>query len=108
MYVTSAKYIIVITACPNEDQADKLASALIEQKLAACVQASAIKSTYHWNGKTERENEVRLLIKAKYSDYADIEILIKATLTYKNPEVLAYPVIAGSQIYLDWISAETK
>jgi len=85
----------------------RLASELVDKRLAACVQASDIKSTYRWKGVVEREKEVRLLIKARHANYKDIEALIKSTLSYQNPEVLAIPIAEGSQLYLDWIDDET-
>jgi periplasmic divalent cation tolerance protein len=98
-----ARYVIVMTTCPDDEQASRLATALVEKKLAACVQASDIISTYSWKGVIETGKEVRLMIKAKYADYEAIEALILATHSYENPEVLAVPVIAGSRLYLDWI-----
>jgi periplasmic divalent cation tolerance protein len=103
-----SKYAIVMTTCPSDEEATRLAAALVERKLAACVQANPIVSTYRWKGVVETGKEVRLLIKAKYSDYAEVEALVKATLSYENPEVLAIPVVAGSRIYLDWIDTETQ
>ena len=103
-----SKYAMVMTTCPNDEQATRLAAALLERKLAACVQASDIISTYRWKGVVETAREIRLLIKAKYADYDAIEALIKSTLAYENPEVLAIPIVAGSRIYLDWIDTETR
>jgi periplasmic divalent cation tolerance protein len=103
-----AKYVIVITTCPDDQRATQLAAALVERRLAACVQASSISSTYRWQGVVETANEVRLLIKAKYTDYDAIEAFIRSTHSYENPEVLVIPVIAGSQSYLEWIEAETQ
>jgi periplasmic divalent cation tolerance protein len=103
-----SNYVIVITTCQNDEQASRLAADLVERRLAACVQASDISSTYRWKGVIETGKEIRLLIKAKYADYAAIEAAIKAALSYENPEVLAIPVVAGSRLYLDWIDAETR
>jgi periplasmic divalent cation tolerance protein len=97
-----------MTTCADEAQAAQLAKALVEQQLAACVQASDIRSTYRWKGVVESAREVRLLIKAKQADYAAIEAFIRVTHTYENPEILAIPVVAGSRLYLDWIDAETQ
>jgi periplasmic divalent cation tolerance protein len=108
MSFEASKYVIVMTTCPNDEQATRLAAALVEKKLAACVQASNIISTYRWKGVVETGREVRLLIKAKLADYDAIEASIKSTLSYENPEVLAIPVIAGSRVYLDWIDTETQ
>jgi periplasmic divalent cation tolerance protein len=103
----AAGYVIVMTTCADDEQATRLAAALVERRLAACVQASPITSTYRWKGVVETGKEVRLLIKAKHADYDAIEALIVAMHSYENPEVLAIPVIAGSRLYLEWIDAET-
>ena len=106
--MSAAKHLIVMTTCPSDEQAARLARALVEKKLAACVQASHITSTYRWQGAVETAPEVRLLIKAKAADYEAIAALIAALHSYENPEVLAIPVTAGAQLYLDWLEAETR
>ena len=106
--MSEAKYLIVMTTCPSNEEAARLAQALVEKKLAACVQASHITSTYRWQGVVETAPEVRLVIKAKAADYDAIAALIVALHSYENPEVLAIPVTAGAQLYLDWIEAETR
>ena len=100
--------IVIITTCPNAEQAEKLSGMLIKQQLAACVQASDITSTYRWQGVVETAREVRLMIKAKRADYEAIEAFIRVTHPYENPEVLALPVTAGSRLYLEWIDVETR
>jgi len=102
-----ARHVIVITTCADDEEATRLATALVEKKLAACVQTSPIVSIYRWKGAVETGKEVRLMIKAKYADYAAIEAFILAGHSYENPEVIAIPVIAGSRIYLEWLDAET-
>jgi periplasmic divalent cation tolerance protein len=97
------KYLVVMTTCASEEQARVLTTALLEKKLAACVQASDISSSYRWKGAIETSNEVRLMIKARQADYAAIEALILAMHTYETPEVLAVPVVAGSRAYLEWL-----
>ncbi len=103
-----SKYLIVMTTCPNDEEAHQLASELVGKKLAACVQASNIISTYRWQGSVETAKEVRLFIKAKQADYEAVAALILAVHSYDNPEVVAIPVTAGSKRYLDWIDAETE
>jgi periplasmic divalent cation tolerance protein len=102
-----AKYVLIITTAPTEELAARITNALVERKLAACVQASAITSTYRWQGAIESGREIRLMIKAKSADYDAIQTLIVELHTYENPEVIAIPVVAGSRLYLDWIEAET-
>ncbi len=102
-----SRYVIVMTTCASEEQARELAAALLEKRLAACVQSSDISSTYRWKGAIETGNEVRLMIKAREADYLAIEELIKALHSYETPEVVAIPLVAGSCDYLTWIDAET-
>jgi periplasmic divalent cation tolerance protein len=106
--VNAADYMVIITTCPNTEQATKLAEMLIKQQLAACVQASDIVSTYRWQGVVETAREVRLMIKARSADYEAIESFIRVTHSYENPEILAVPVAAGSRAYLEWIDTETR
>lgn len=99
------KYVMVITTCPDEELASRIATVLVERKLAACVQASAITSTYRWQGAIETGREFRLMIKAKSADYDAIQACIMEMHTYQNPEVIAVAIVAGSRLYLDWIDA---
>lgn len=103
-----SKYVVVITACPSEDEANTLARALIDRRLAACVQANPITSTYHWQGKVEQAEEVRLLIKTTSASFGKISEVIQHTLSYETPEILSVPVIDGLPEYLNWIDAETQ
>src|SRR6185437_224292 len=103
-----SKHVIVMTTCPNHKEAHPLASELVGKKLAACVQASNIVSTYRWQGRVETAREVRLFIKAKQADYEAVQALILAMHSYETPEVVAIAVTAGSKSYLDWIDAETE
>jgi periplasmic divalent cation tolerance protein len=108
MTIDLTRYVIVVTTCPDDELASRIATVLVERKLAACVQASDITSTYRWQGAIETAREVRLMIKAKSADYAAIEACIMELHTYQNPEVIALPLVAGSRLYLDWIDAETR
>ena len=101
-------YIVVITTVPDDEQASRLARVLVERQLAACVQASAITSTYRWQGAIETGREVRLMIKAKSVDYDAIQACIVELHSYQNPQIIALPIVAGARSYLDWIDAETR
>jgi periplasmic divalent cation tolerance protein len=102
------EYVVVVTTCPDEELASRIATVLVERKLAACVQASAITSTYRWQGAIETAREVRLMIKAKSVDYDAIQACVMELHTYQNPEVIALAVVAGSRLYLDWIDTQTR
>lgn len=106
--MSETKYSMILTTCANDEQAARIATALVERKLAACVQASHITSTYRWQGSVETEPEVRLSIKARRADYEAIAAVIAAMHSYENPQVLAIPIEAGAPLYLDWIESETR
>ena len=102
------EYIIIITACPNVEEAKKLTRTLLDAKLAACIQASHIESTYRWQGNIDTEKEVRLLIKTRSVLFDEIAAQIRSQLSFVNPEILSIPVLQGAPEYLNWISEETQ
>lgn len=101
-------YIIVMTATSSNKETEKIALALIQQKLAACVQVLPIKSYYTWQDKMNIEDEHLLLIKCKRAEFAEIEKCIKKNHSYEVPEIVMIPIEAGSKDYLDWIEQVTK
>jgi periplasmic divalent cation tolerance protein len=101
-----AEYVQVLTTVGSEEEAAKIGAALLERRLAACVQTSGpIASSYRWQGKLEQALEWQCLIKTEASLYDEVEAAIRSLHSYEEPEVLAVPVLAGSKGYLDWISA---
>lgn len=100
--------IVVLTNCPSEDVAERIATALVENRLAACVNRLApVRSTYRWQGKIERETEVPLLIKTTAARYPEVEAAIRALHPYTVPEIIALPVHAGNAPYLLWLDEST-
>ena len=100
--------LIVITNTPDRDVALKIARALIERKLAACVNILAeCTSIYRWQGKLETATEVPLMIKTRAAIYDDVEAAIKSVHPYELPEIVAVPIEVGLPGYLEWINAET-
>jgi periplasmic divalent cation tolerance protein len=97
-----------MTNMPDRASAGALARALVEQRLAACVNiGTQVDSLYHWKGQIETASEVPVAIKTRASSYADVEAAIRARHPYELPEILAVPVTAALADYLDWIDAET-
>ncbi len=94
---------IVLCTCP-EDAADRLAEALVEQKLAACVNITTARSVYRWRGQTESATESLLIIKVARSNYEDLEKRLHAMHPYELPEILALPVERGLPAYLAWLA----
>jgi periplasmic divalent cation tolerance protein len=100
--------LIVMTNLPNLSVAETIATALVEARLAACVNVlPAVQSIYRWQDKVERATEVTLFIKTTQRHYAALESAIRAAHPYDVPEVLALPVAAGLPSYLQWVIAET-
>jgi periplasmic divalent cation tolerance protein len=101
--------MVVLTNCPDGDVADRIAQALVEQGLAACVNRFApVASTYRWQGAVERATETPLLIKTTRARYAEVEQAIRALHPYELPEIIALAIDAGFPPYLRWIDDETQ
>jgi|SRR5678816_3075246 len=101
--------ILVLCTCPDEAAADRIAGALVEERLAACVNRLAgVVSTYRWEGEVRRGNESLLLIKTTVERFAALRERIVALHPYELPEVIAVDVVRGLPSYLDWIAAETR
>lgn len=100
--------VIVLTNLPDRAAALRLASALIEQRLAACVNVlGECTSVYRWNGAVENAAEVPVLIKTRAGRYAEVEATIRSLHPYELPEIVAVPVVRGFDQYLNWVAAET-
>ena len=100
--------LIVITNLPNRDAALALARALVERRLAACVNILAeCTSVYRWQGALETASEVPVLIKTRAAIYDEVEAAIRGLHPYELPEIVAFPVERGLPEYLQWVSSET-
>ncbi|HCC55246.1 MAG TPA: cytochrome C biogenesis protein CcdA [Desulfobulbaceae bacterium] len=104
-----SEYIQVATTVSTEKEARAIASLLVEQRLAACVQViGPITSHYRWQGKIETAKEYLCLAKSRAALFPEIEAAIKAIHPYEIAEIIALPVIAGSKEYLGWLAAEVR
>lgn len=101
-------FCLVQTTTDSAELAETIAAALLEQKLAACVQIVAAKSLYVWRGELARESEFVLTIKARIADFSEIAEKIRALHSYELPEVIALPILAGDPAYLDWVALATQ
>lgn len=102
------EFAIVITTTSENSEANKISQLLLDEKLAACIQVSQIKSFYSWKGKMNVDDEFQLLIKSNKNDFEKIEQLIKANHSYDVPEIIQVPIINGSKEYLNWIKEVTE
>jgi periplasmic divalent cation tolerance protein len=103
----AANYGVLLTTTPTRDEAVKIAKLLTDEKLAACVQLLPIESFYLWQGKTQNEAEVLLLVKTRAALFETVIARIKAVHSYSVPEIVALPFAAGFAGYLGWIDAVT-
>ncbi len=104
----AALFAMVLTTASNIEEARMLAQALVEARLAACVQILPMESVYRWNGAVEEAREWLLLGKIRVEDFAAAEAAIRMRHTYETPEITLVPIIRGSTAYLSWIAASTE
>ena len=102
--MTEPQCIVVLCTCPEGDTAERLARALVDERLAACVnRLPGIVSTFSWQGRVEEEPETLLLVKSTMARLEALQERIKALHPYELPEVVAVPVVGGLDGYLDWV-----
>ncbi|WP_009630963.1 divalent-cation tolerance protein CutA [Synechocystis sp. PCC 7509] len=106
--LSSASYGVVLVSASSQIEAEKIATALVESQLAACVSLMPITSIYTWQNKLHQDQEWQLIIKTKQAMFAAIINTIQELHSYEVPEIIALPLIAGSQSYLQWISKQVK
>jgi periplasmic divalent cation tolerance protein len=100
--------IIVLTTVPEGEAGEAIATALVEERLAACVNVlPPMRSIYRWQKVVERAVERQVLIKTTRAHLAAIETRLRALHTYELPELLVLEVTGGNPAYLDWIRSET-
>jgi len=100
--------IQVFTTVEKREDADRIASTVLNSRLAACAQIlGPIHSTYWWKGKVEEAGEWLLMMKTRQDLFAALEKEIRTVHPYEVPEIIALPIVAGSVPYLEWIQAET-
>lgn len=100
--------LLVLTNCPDEEVANTIALAVVEARLAACVNIlPRVQSIYRWQGKVESATEIPVFIKSTATSYPALEKLIRQHHPYEVPEIIALPVAHGLPAYLNWVAAET-
>ena len=106
---TRSQTLLILTNLPDEASAQVLATTLVTERLAACVNVLApCRSVYRWQGEVENAQEVPLLIKTTEDRYAAVEEAIRGAHPYELPEIIAVPIAHGLPDYLNWVVAETR
>lgn len=99
---------IIQTTCPSKKEAKKIAKALIEEKLVACVQFLKIKSMYKWNNELCFSKEILLNIKTTKDNFDKVKNLISTMHSYEVPEIIEINASNCSEDYLQFIKDNTK
>jgi periplasmic divalent cation tolerance protein len=100
--------IIVLMTAPKEEEAARIAKALVENKLAGCVNIIRnVRSIYRWQGKIEDDKEVLLIAKTRNSLFKRLAKKVKELHGYAVPEIISLPVVGGETDYLKWLRQAT-
>ncbi|MBN2001026.1 divalent-cation tolerance protein CutA [candidate division KSB1 bacterium] len=100
--------VLVYITCPTEAEAKSITDALLKERLAACVNlVPQVISFFHWKGTIENETEVLLMVKTRQACLEHLKKTVLRLHSYDVPEILACPIIAGSEDYINWVIKET-
>jgi periplasmic divalent cation tolerance protein len=99
--------IVALSACASAEEARRIARALVEKRLAACVNIiPGVRSVYRWDDAIQEEEEVVLLIKTSRALLEELKDEIERLHSYQVPEVVALSIVDGSERYLSWMNGE--
>ena len=100
--------IVILSTCANEEDAARLARALVEARVAACVNiVPSVRSFYRWKGAVEDAAECLLVIKSSRPLFDAVRGVLEKLHPYELPEIIALPIERGLPAYLAWLASET-
>lgn len=100
--------IVVFITASDDDEAAKIARMLVESRLAGCINiVKDIRSIYSWQGKIEDEKEVLMIVKTQKTLFDSLMKKVKELHSYTVPEIIAIPIVEGSEDYLKWLKEVT-
>jgi len=103
------EFVVILSTCPDTGTAERLATALVEESLAACVNVvPGLRSIYRWNDAVQADEEVLMLIKTTAARLEAARLRLVELHPYEVPEVVALPVADGHHAYLEWVSNSTR
>ncbi|HYW46558.1 MAG TPA: divalent-cation tolerance protein CutA [Bryobacteraceae bacterium] len=101
--------IVVLSTCATEEEAERIARLLVEQRLAACVNViPRVKSYYRWKGAIESAEECLLVIKSSRELFQTMRAVLEQSHSYETPEAIALPVVDGAENYVNWLEANLR
>jgi len=107
--MVSPELCIILITAGSVEEGERIAGSLVDNHLAACVNVvPSIKSFFFWEGKSDRQSEVLLIAKSRKSLLNQIINHVKKIHSYSVPEIIAIPVIGGSEDYLKWVEETTS
>ena len=99
-------YIVILVTAKDKKEATKIARGLLEAKLIACVNIiEGVQSLFWWQGQIDMSQEVYLILKTKKILFKKVLKQVKSLHNYQTPEIIALPIVAGSEDYLGWITS---
>ena len=102
------KIVVLITA-PAEEDAAKMARALVDGRLAACVNiVRGVRSIYRWKGEVCDEPECLMVVKTVSENFEALKSRVREMHPYEVPEIIALPVVKGLGAYLEWVEENTR
>lgn len=101
--------VVVYVTAPDEDEAAKIAQTLVAERLAGCVNiVKGVRSIYSWQGKIEDDPEVLMIVKTQRHLFGALKDRVRELHSYTVPEIIALPVVEGSEDYLNWLDEATR
>jgi len=107
--MAEAEFVAVLVTTSSAEEGERLALALVEERLAACVNVvGPIRSVYRWQGSVERAEEYLLIVKTRRAVFAAVSARVQELHSYTTPEIVALPIEAGAESYLAWLADSTS
>ena len=103
MELSSTKYGVVLVTVASIEAGKAIAESLLQAKLAACINLFPLDSMYLWQGKINHDQEYQLIIKTNLDKFDELAEQIKSLHSYEVPEIIAIPIVTGSNSYLQWL-----
>jgi uncharacterized protein involved in tolerance to divalent cations len=101
--------IVVLMTAASPEEASRIADLLVNRRLAACVQIlPEMQSIYLWKGEVQHEREVLLIAKSTRANFSTLEREVCAIHSYQTPEIVALPIVSGSEAYLKWLVSSAE
>ncbi|NOY60758.1 MAG: divalent-cation tolerance protein CutA [Calditrichaeota bacterium] len=104
-----SNFIIVLTTFSSEEEAESIIQQALDEKLIACANIiPQVNSFFHWKGQISNEKESMAVMKSRHKLFSELKDLITRLHSYDIPEIIALPIVDGSEEYLTWLQNETK